>query len=88
MLSGITAKNNKKKFLDTYGTNLTNKAKNNGIDEVIGREVEIERIIQILNILIMKILIKEINFNFLKEPQCDWHMWFLGKYVKQWLGKN
>ena len=42
-------KNNKKKFLDTYGTNLTNKAKNNGIDEVIGREVEIERIIQILN---------------------------------------
>ena len=42
-------KNNKKKFLDTYGTNLTNKAKNNLLDEVIGREVEIERVIQILN---------------------------------------
>ena len=42
-------KNNKKKFLDSFGTNLTNKAKNNELDDVIGREVEIERIIQILN---------------------------------------
>ena len=42
-------KSNKKKFLDSFGTNLTNKAKNNELDDVIGREVEIERIIQILN---------------------------------------
>ena len=42
-------KNNKKKFLDNYGTNLTEKAKNNQLDLVIGREREIERMIQILN---------------------------------------
>ena len=36
-------KNNKKKFLDTYGTNLTEKAKNNLLDLVIGRDREIER---------------------------------------------
>ena len=42
-------KNNKKKFLDTFGTNLTEKAKNNQLDVVIGREQEIERMIQILN---------------------------------------
>ncbi len=41
--------NKKRKFLDTYGTNLTNKAKNNELDLVIGREKEIQRIIQILN---------------------------------------
>ena len=39
----------KKKFLDTYGTNLTNKAKNNELDLVIGRDKEIQRVIQILN---------------------------------------
>ena len=39
----------KKKYLDTYGTNLTNKAKNNELDVVIGRDKEIQRIIQILN---------------------------------------
>ncbi len=39
----------KKKFLDTFGTNLTNKAKNNELDMIIGREKEIQRIIQILN---------------------------------------
>ena len=39
----------KKKTLYTYGTNLTNKAKNNEIDNVIGREKEIARVIQILN---------------------------------------
>lgn len=43
------SKNKKKKFLDTYGTNLTYKAKNNQLDLVIGRDKEIERIIQILN---------------------------------------
>lgn len=39
----------KKKFLDVYGTNLTNKARNNELDIVIGRDKEIQRIIQILN---------------------------------------
>ena len=43
------SKNKKKKFLDTYGTNLTYKAKNNQLDLVIGRDKEIERMIQILN---------------------------------------
>ncbi len=42
-------KDKKKKFLDLYGTNLTNKAKNNELDMVIGRSTEIRRIIQILN---------------------------------------
>ena len=40
---------NKKKFLDTFGTNLTVKAKNNELDAVIGRDKEIQRITQILN---------------------------------------
>ena len=44
-----TKQNKKKKFLDTYGTNLTAKAKNNELDIVIGRDSEIKRIIQILN---------------------------------------
>lgn len=39
----------KRKFLDTYGTNLTLKAKTNGVDKVIGRNREIDRVIQILN---------------------------------------
>ena len=42
-------KEKKKRVLDIYGTNLTFKAKNNQIDMVIGREKEIERVIQILN---------------------------------------
>ncbi len=41
--------NKKRKFLDTFGTNLTNKAKNNELDIVIGRDKEIRRVIQILN---------------------------------------
>ena len=41
--------NKKKKYLDTYGTNLTNKAKNGELDIVIGRDKEIQRIVQILN---------------------------------------
>ncbi|MBE5805855.1 MAG: ATP-dependent Clp protease ATP-binding subunit [Clostridiales bacterium] len=41
--------NKKKKTLDTYGTNLTIKAKNNQLDLVVGRDKEIQRIIQILN---------------------------------------
>ena len=43
------SKDKKKKFLDTYGTNLTNQAKNNKLDAVIGRNSEIQRIVQILN---------------------------------------
>ncbi len=43
------SKSNKKRFLDSFGTNLTEKAKNNELDIVIGREQEIERMIQILN---------------------------------------
>ena len=42
-------KEKKRKFLDTYGTNLTNKARNNQLDIVIGRDKEINRVIQILN---------------------------------------
>ena len=41
--------NKKKKALDTFGTNLTNKAKNNELDMVVGRDREIQRIVQILN---------------------------------------
>ena len=44
-----TKTSKKKKYLDTYGTNLTNKAKNNELDIVIGRDKEIQRITQILN---------------------------------------
>lgn len=44
-----TKQNKKKKFLDVYGTNLTNKAKNNEIDLIVGRDKEIQRIVQILN---------------------------------------
>jgi ATP-dependent Clp protease ATP-binding subunit ClpE len=39
----------RKKYLDTYGDNLTEKARNNKIDRVIGRDREIDRIIQVLN---------------------------------------
>ncbi len=42
-------KNNKKRFLDTFGTNLTDLAAQGKIDEVIGREQEILRVTQILN---------------------------------------
>jgi ATP-dependent Clp protease ATP-binding subunit ClpA len=39
----------KKKYLDTYGINLTNMAKDKEIDRIIGREREIDRVVQILN---------------------------------------
>ena len=42
-------KDKKRKYLNTFGTNLTDKARNNQIDNVIGRDKEIARIIQILN---------------------------------------
>ena len=41
--------NKRRKTLETFGTNLTQKAKNNQLDDVIGRDKEIQRIIQILN---------------------------------------
>jgi ATP-dependent Clp protease ATP-binding subunit ClpA len=43
-------KNQKKlKYLDTYGINLTDMARDKEIDRIIGREREIDRIVQILN---------------------------------------
>ena len=39
----------KKKYLDAYGSNLTDQAKEDKIDRVIGRQREIDRVIQILN---------------------------------------
>ena len=38
-----------KKFLNNFGTNLNEKAKHGQIDKVIGREKEIERLVEILN---------------------------------------
>lgn len=40
---------NKRKFLNSFGINLTDKAKNGKIDNVIGRDKEIARVVQILN---------------------------------------
>ena len=42
-------KEKRRRVLDTYGTNLTVKAKNNLLDTVVGRDKEINRVIQILN---------------------------------------
>ncbi len=42
-------KDKKRKFLSTYGTNLTAKAKNGEIDRVVGRDSEMARVAQILN---------------------------------------
>ena len=42
-------KDKKKKFLDQYGVNLTKNAAENKLDPVIGRDVEINRLIRILN---------------------------------------
>lgn len=39
----------KKSMLDTYGTNLTEKAKLGKVDRVISRNTEIDRVVQILN---------------------------------------
>ncbi len=40
---------NERKFLDQYGTNLTQKAKDGLIDRVVGRDREMARVTQILN---------------------------------------
>jgi len=42
-------KSSKHKFLDSYCMNLTGRAKEGKLDKVIGRDVETERVIQILN---------------------------------------
>ncbi len=42
-------KSNKHKFLDSYCMDLTGRAKAGKLDKVIGRDVETERVIQILN---------------------------------------
>ena len=42
-------KKNKHKFLDSYCMNLTGRAREGKLDKVIGRDVETERVIQILN---------------------------------------
>lgn len=42
-------KNKKTKYLDTFGENLTEKARQNKLDKVIGRDIELQRMIQILN---------------------------------------
>ncbi len=53
--SSKNTKNDKKKkdkgrkFLNMYGTNLTQKAKQGELDRIIGRDVEMNRITQILN---------------------------------------
>jgi len=39
----------KKKYLDMYGTNLTDQAREDKLDRVIGRNREIDRVVQILN---------------------------------------
>ena len=42
-------KSKKHKFLDTYCQNLTAKARDKAMDKIIGRQVETERVVQILN---------------------------------------
>ena len=42
-------KNKKRKFLDTYCQNLTQKAHEGKLDRIVGRDVETERVVQILN---------------------------------------
>lgn len=42
-------KDKRRKALETFGTNLTQKAKNGQLDMVVGRDKEIQRMIQILN---------------------------------------
>ena len=46
---GKKKKNKKHKFLDSYCMDLTGRARNGKLDKVIGRDVETERVIQILN---------------------------------------
>lgn len=45
----VKSKKGKRKYLDMYGINLTDKAAHGEIDRIVGREREIERVVQILN---------------------------------------
>ena len=47
--SGKKKKSKKHKFLDSYCMDLTGRAREGKLDQVIGRDVETERVIQILN---------------------------------------
>ena len=47
--TGKKKKNRKHKFLDSYCMDLTGRAREGKLDKVIGRDVETERVIQILN---------------------------------------
>ncbi len=47
--TGTPGRDRKRKFLDQFGSNLTDKAREGQIDRIIGREKELERVIQILN---------------------------------------
>lgn len=47
--AGGPRREKKKKFLDSYCLNLTQKARSGGLDRIVGREVETERVVQILN---------------------------------------
>ena len=47
--SSKSAKSKKHKFLDSYCMNLTGRAREGKLDKVIGRDVETERVVQILN---------------------------------------
>ena len=47
--NGGGKKKQKKSILDTYGDNLTSLAKEGKLDRVLGRDAEIQRVIQILN---------------------------------------
>ena len=46
---GEGRKQRKRKFLDTYCQNLTKKAAEGKMDHIVGRDVETERVVQILN---------------------------------------
>ena len=43
------ARNKKRRFLENYCISLTERAKNGSLDQIVGREEELERVIQILN---------------------------------------
>ncbi len=44
-----SGRGNKRKFLENYCISLTQRAKDNKLDKIVGREEEMERVIQILN---------------------------------------
>lgn len=47
--AGKEKKDNKRKFLENYCISLTERAKSGKLDKIVGRDSEIERVIQILN---------------------------------------